>query len=232
MPTEFDLPAERDFPAGRQLVRATHLASELRGLRRRRRRNLLLVPALAALVFAATGFTTYALTRSEPTVLDSVGCYQTASLRADTAIIGTGSGNPVSACREAWNGAFGQPAPAGLRACVLQTGAIGVFPAACRTLGLAPLSSRGERAARRFARLRHAIESRLGTPSSGAARRSGPCVGRVAAQRLVRGELEQYGYGSWGIALGGPPFSSERPCADVSFDATSRTAILVAAPRG
>jgi len=101
-----------------------------------------LVPAVF-LLLAATAFTSYSLTR-EPKHLASIGCYDAASLTANVAVVGPDGRDPVSICAQVWQqGALGANPPKRLEACVLETGAIGVFPSAgastCGNLGLAPL---------------------------------------------------------------------------------------------
>jgi hypothetical protein len=140
------IPVERDLP--RRSLRKAHLVGELatwssNARRRRRHRVLVLVPAVLAFL-AVTGFTTYALTR-EPTHLESIACYDRASLDADVAVVGSDERHPLDICGEVWRmGAFGQEGESPLlAACVLQTGAIGVFPKSggvmCAELGLADL---------------------------------------------------------------------------------------------
>jgi hypothetical protein len=186
-------------------------------------------------VLGTTGFTTYVLTRTEPTELDSIGCYDRATLDANVAVIG-GSGDPVAACRRVWgDGGFpGAPVPARLAACVLESGAIAVFPATrdttCRRLGLSSLSAAGARESRRFARLKDDIVRRLGAPATGATAASGPCVGQREAQVVVRRLLARHGYGDWTIEVI-DPFTARRPCTDVSFDGGSQTVLLVPGER-
>jgi hypothetical protein len=234
MMDELNIPAERDLP--RLEHKARLFAREVTARRRRRRVALVVAPALAILLLAATGFTTYVLTKTEPTHLDTIGCYDRAALDADVAVIGSGAGDPVSSCREAWQqGAFPGPVPGALAACVLQTGAIGVFPSArpgtCGQLGLAPLSAAGIRESRRFAALRDAIEARIGVPASGSSRRSSLCVGEDEARTIVRQELDSHGYRDWRVRIVGGGFTAARPCAELSFDSEGRAVLLVGAPR-
>ena len=111
----------------------------LRSLGRGRRR-IYLVPVVAAAVLGA-GTLAWALSRG-PTQHLTVGCYATADLDARTAVVSATDASPVEACRKLWlNGVFGQPPPP-LQACVLPSGAVGVFPRAdgdsCERLNLAP----------------------------------------------------------------------------------------------
>jgi hypothetical protein len=236
--TELSVPPERDFPTGRLERRAQHLVRELNETRRRRRLRLLttLVPAVVIVLIAATGFTAYRLTRDEPTVFESVGCYDRASLDANVTIVNSSAGGPITACRSVWQeGALEGPAPHGLAACVLSTGPIGVFPSTggntCEQLGLADVSSQALAESRRFDELRDAIVAKVGEPPSGSSRGSSLCVSEESARRIVRRELDVLGYGEWKIMTGGQPFSDARPCADVSFDGVSKTVVLISGTR-
>lgn len=233
---EFEIPAERDLPRGQLERRANHLVRELGASRRRRRLVLTLVPAVVILLTAATGFTAYSLLRSEPSHFESIGCFETADVGSGVAVISPDGRGPVAQCRELWEqGAMEGPMPRHLAACVLATGPIGVFPSSgdqtCEQLGLVDLSSRGEAESRRFVRMREAVYAELGTPASGASRGSPICVGEARAKEIVRRVLDAHGYPGWRVATAGEGFSAERPCADVSFDGGSKTALLLAGDR-
>jgi hypothetical protein len=233
---EFEIPPERDFPSGQHERRAKHLVRELTTSRRHRRLVLSLVPAVAILLTAATGFTAYTLLRTEPTHLESIGCYDRASIGGNVTVVSPDGRGPVAQCRDLWEqGVVGEPMPAELAACVLSSGPVGVFPSAgdhtCERMGLADLSAEGEAESRRFVRMRDAIYARLGSPASGSSRRSGPCVGEAEAGAIVREELAAHGYEGWDVKTAGEGFTAERPCAEVSFDGGSRTALLLAGTR-
>jgi hypothetical protein len=230
---EFEIPPERDFPSGEHERRAKHLVRELTTTRRRRRLVLSLVPAVAILLTAATGFTAYTLLRTEPTHLESIGCYDRASIGGNVTVVSPDGRSPVAQCRDLWQqGVVGEPVPAQLAACVLSTGPVGVFPSegdqTCERMGLADLSAKGEAESRRFVRMRDAIYARLGSPASGSSRRSGPCVGEEHAGAIVREELAAHGYEGWDVKTVGEGFTTDRPCAEVSFDGGSKTALLLA----
>lgn len=99
--------------------------------RRRRRRRAIVGVAIAAVVAAAAAV---AVTTRRPAVVTSVGCYTEASTTADTAVISAGP-NPVDLCRELWEAGDMDPAVTtpeqvpSLVACVIESGAVGVFPA-------------------------------------------------------------------------------------------------------
>ena len=233
----FTTPPERELPPERLQTRKEHLVSELtleRSRRERRRRRLVvaLVPAVLV-VLAATGFTTYVLTR-EATVFEGVGCFERASLDGNVAIVQNDGRHPREICREAWaGGAFEAPPPADLAACVLESGAVGVFPSSgretCPALGLARLPASYERDARRFGGLRDALVAKLGAAGTGSTLPSGPCVGEGEAQAIVRRELDARGFDGWSVESTAA-FTDERPCADLAFDGQRRVVLLVPAP--
>jgi hypothetical protein len=239
MTDQLRIPKRRDLPAGSLERQKEHLLSELALQssveRRRRRLALVLVPA-AVVLLSATAFTTYALTRT-PTHLESVGCYDRENLEANTAIVDADGRDPVAICSQVWQqGGLGTgPRPKRLEACVLSTGAIGVFPSSaadtCAKLGLAPVPGSYATEAKRFAALRNAIVSRLGEPASGSSRRGPECVGEGAARDLVRRELNAHGYSDWEIEIAGGNFSADRPCAEPSFDTAGKVVLLVPASR-
>ena len=236
MTEKLRIPDRRELPARWIELQREHLLEELEPRRTHRRRRLVvaLVPAVFVLL-AATAFTTYKLTRN-PTHLESVGCYDRASLAANTAVVGADGRDPVAICSEVWQqGALGKPVPKRLQACVLQSGAIGVFPArradTCGTLGLAPLPASYRTAAKRFASIQNAIVARLGTPASGSSKRGPQCVGEAAATSFVRNELDARGYRDWQIKVAGGSFTADRPCAEPSFDTGAKTVYLLPASR-
>ena len=193
-----------------------------RSTRRRRRLGLVLVPA-AVLLLAATGFTTYRLLR-EPTHLETIGYYASASTSGDTTIVNADGRDPRVICAELWaQGAVGEgPAPEELAACVLETGPVGVFPSSgpntCEELGLAELPASYAAEGKRFAELRDALVRELATR----------CADEAAARELVRRELAARGYAGWQVDVAGEGFREERPCASVSFDGERKVVLLVA----
>jgi hypothetical protein len=234
--SDFEIPAERDLPRGHLERRASYLVRELAASRRRRRLMLSLVPAVAVLLVGSTGFTAYTLFRTEPTHYESVGCYDRADLGSNVAVVDAQGRGPLAACRGVWRqGALGSPVPERLAACVLDTGPIGVFPSSddrtCERLGLADLSAAALQESARFVRLREAIFARIGVPPSGSSRGSSRCVGADRAGAIVREELNARGYSDWKVEAAGEAFTSQRPCAEVSFDGGSKTVLLVAGTR-
>jgi hypothetical protein len=226
---------ERDLPSGRLQQRKEQLVSELsmwdRTARRRRRRlAIVLVPAVIA-VLAVTGFTTYALTR-EPTHLETVGCYDGPALDTNVTVVSADGRDPTEICMEIWQRGdlAGAAVPSKLAACVLETGAIGVFPssgaATCEELGLADLPASYAVERKRFASLRDAIVAELGEPASGSSLGSPKCVGEAEARAVVRRELDAHGYGDWGMEVSAA-YTAERPCTEVSFDGGRKVVELI-----
>ena len=237
MNDEARIPARRDLSRRWLRLRKEHLVREVtnwesEARRRRRRLALVLVPAVLA-VLAVTGFTTYALTR-EPTQLESVGCFETAELDGNVAIVNADGRGPTAICAELWRrGDMGaRPTPESLAACVLETGAVGVFPGSgketCDQLGLADLPPTYAADAERFAALRDAIAAELGA-SYGSTERDPKCLRAEEARALVRHELAARAYEDWRIEVIGGGFAPERPCAEagVGFDGERKVVFLV-----
>jgi hypothetical protein len=236
MKLERMIPSERELPERRLAVRKTQLVKEIAAWnetsrRRRQRRILILVPAVLA-ILVATGFTTYALIR-EPTVYESVGCFERAAMNANVAVVPADGRDPAVICGEVFeaSGMNGTRFDT-LASCVLDSGAIGVFPSGgpgtCEQLGLAdvPASYAAER--KRFGALRDAIIAQIGEPASGSTRGGPQCVGEDESLLIVRRELDSHGYLDWDVKVAGEGFSARRPCADVSLDTAGRTVLLVA----
>ena len=110
--------------------------------RHRPRRVLVLAACLAlAGILAAAAYAGYTLTRPV-TPVETIGCYESDSLDANTAVLATGTKSPVSACSATYASAFpGTQPPSTFAACVLPSGSVGVFPGdsagdTCKSLGL------------------------------------------------------------------------------------------------
>ena len=239
MSDETRIPAQRDLPPGRLQLRKEHLVGEVtmwdREAKRRKRRLALVLAPVVLAVLAVTGFTTYALTR-EPTRLESVGCFETAELVGNIAIVNADGRAPTAICAELWRqGDMGPgPAPENLAACVLETGAIGVFPSSgknsCQQLGLANIPPTYAAEAERLAALRNAIAAELGA-SYGSTERDPKCLREEEASAFVRHELTARGYEDWSIEIIGSGFT-ESPCAAVGlgFDGARKVVFLVPEP--
>ena len=240
------VPAERDLPPGRLQARKEHLVSELahslgasRPAKRRRRWVALALPA-AILLLAATAWTMYALTR-DATVYGATGCYDSPALDANVTVIDPGAQDPVAVCSQLWargDVAATRSVPP-LHACVLETGAVAVFPSrerdVCESLGLAELPETYRARAKREAALRAALSRRLGVGDTSRAGEVAPsrrrCVGYQAARKLVRRELDRRGFSTRrieeGEGIAGEGFSAARPCAGLAIDSGRDVVILV-----
>jgi hypothetical protein len=200
-----------------------------------RRSYVLVLVALAIGVATAA----WALTRT-PTKTLTVGCYATLDLQARTVVVPTDDRSATAACREIWQrGDFGSAKVPELEACVLPSGAIGVFPSptgrACEKLRLAPVAP--ETPAPPPAR----TTPKPKPPSPQATARTlknklvdaflaKPCMDEQEATELVRAELRKLRVNDWGVRTNGP-FSAARPCASLAFDEEHRTVLLVPMPR-
>lgn len=222
------LPPDRDLPARRLQLRREHLVQEITTARRAVR-PLAVALAGLALVLALSGFGAYALTR-EPTHVDSIGCYESADVRANVAVIGSDATDPVAACAELWRtGAFGtsRVVPQ-LTPCVLDTGAVAVVPGGpgiCEGLGIASLSEDARARLVRLGQLRAALSTRFGD-GSGSKPRTGCIATDAAARRAARAELDARGYGDWTVELV-PPSDGVRRCATTSLEPSNGVVVVL-----
>ena len=209
---------------------------------RRRRALRLAVPAgLASLFVAVAG---YALVLRQPTRPHTVACFAAADLQAETAVVGVEGGGPVAACAGVWDrGYLGGTSTPPLRACLLDSGGVGVFPEApardvCLDLGLAPVAGGPGNPTRpslpaddpavataRFLAFRDAVLPRLVGHG---------CIGVGPAEAIVREELTRAGLEGWAVVPGvsgdGAGFSPDRPCASLDFKPETKTVELVPLP--
>lgn len=132
-------PTDADAVAMREQILATDRDVVDQHQRRRRRRAAMVGVALAAAV--ATAAALLVATR-RPTHVSSVGCYAAAATDAATTVVSATGANPVDPCRQLWASGDMDPdvtSPAEvppLVACVLESGAVGVFPASsCDQVG-------------------------------------------------------------------------------------------------
>jgi hypothetical protein len=220
------LPPERDLPPGRLQRRKEHLVNEVsvwdRAARRRRRRFVLvLVPAIIVLL-GLTGFTTYALTR-EPTHFESIGCFETADVDGNIAIVNTDGRDPVAICTELWrNGVMGRgPAPESLAACVLETGPVGVFPSSgedtCERLGLADLPPTYAARSQRFAELRDALRAAVDFK----------CLGEEEARAAATQVLARLGFAGWHVEVDPGRDGAPWPRAVTTIDQERKTVVVL-----
>lgn len=192
--------------------------------RRFRRSRPPLIPVAAAAAALSLGFTVYAMNR-DVTEPSGIGCYAAADVDANTVVVGADGRAPVAVCEAVWaRGAFGPQETPPLAACVLTTGAVGVFPGGpdtCEALELAPVDQSAYGAeAGGFITLRTALVDRF----LGAG-----CVNEQAATDAVREELATQGASGWSV-ITKSRFTAARPCASLAFDAEDQKVILVPIP--
>lgn len=189
----------------------------------RRRRRLWVMIMVGGLVIAAAAFV-WLRPVTEPL---TVGCYRAADIDADRVVVTSSSrSDAVEACTPLWEpgGEFGSdrqgPAPV-LVACVLGSGALGVFPSpdrgdVCTDLGLAHPELSPEEANRRIVEVQEALVDRF----------LDACLPEAEARRLVEEELSGRGLEGWRVVVS-QPFTDDRACASLAFDVPSRTVELV-----
>jgi hypothetical protein len=134
----------------------------------------------------------------------------------------------VAACGALWRpgGKFnpnGHGSVPPLTACVLDSGAIGVFPSlpgsdTCYALGLArPRGSPNQQSEN---------QKVLGLQDALATEFLSRCDGREQAMTFVQQQLMRYGLQGWRV-VARMQFTQQEPCASVAFDIAHRTISLV-----
>lgn len=188
--------------------------------RQRSRRPLI---AVTAVVAAGLALGMAYLTRdvSEQT---GIGCYAAADLQADTAVIGASGGDPETGCADLWErGEFGPGPVPELSACVLASGAVGVFPGdggTCGKLGLAPIPDNYQSDVSAVVPLRDALVDKF---------LAAECLSLDDARAIVSEELVDQGLVDWTIEAAAP-FTSTRPCAGLAFETDNKVVSLVPGP--
>lgn len=206
---------------------------------RRRRRALWIVPIA---VVGTSSLTAALVAQRVPTNPLAIGCYSEASLDADTVVISVDAdvASPIADCTEVWRDGDlehrgGVPR---LIACVLPSGAIGVFPADedCDAIvgqdGPTPSSPSSSTFASTALDEREAVV-RLRDALVEATRRV-DCLPPQEGRRMVEDELRAEGLQGWAVEVGpgarGAGFDDERPCVSYSVEPDRRTVVLVPFP--
>lgn len=217
--------ALEEIIAGRQNAPPRWRQRRLRVPQPRRRAYLLaLVPLIGGIAAAA-----WALTQV-PSKQLTIGCYASADLQARTVVVPAGASTAVDTCRGVWQrGDFGsgEPIPT-LQACVLASGAIGVFPSpdqrACRRLRLVPLTPTPTEPnkATSSVQLKNVLVALF---------LAHDCMGRERAAAAVTSEIDRLGLtGLWEVQVNGI-FTNDRPCASLAFDEEAHRVLLVPMPK-
>jgi hypothetical protein len=213
--------AERSAPAsdGRVDVR-------FRGIHRKRR----YVAVLLALTVSAVA-TAWAITRA-PSERLTVGCYERPDVQAHTVVVAHGNVSPIETCRRVWlQGDFGTRVAPKLQACILTSGAIGVFPSpddrVCRRLKLAPLVPVSPTSSGRPRRRASVTELKDALVHVFLANR---CLSAQHARTAVRGELRRLPLARWKVESNAA-FKSTRSCASFAFDEVRHLVLIVPIPK-
>jgi hypothetical protein len=188
---------------------------------RRRRFALVLVPVAFAAGIAARY--EWFQDAAQPLV---VVCYGSPSLNGHRIVVPASERGNVDACSSAWRrGGFfnptGQVKAPSLTACVLKTGAVGVFPGAaddpCAVLDLPHVRPpTGSNETADITRVEdHVVGEFLDQ-----------CTGRLQAVAAVRRELDRYGLTTWKVVVL-QQFTAAEPCAGLAGDTTGRTVRIV-----
>lgn len=186
-----------------------------------RRRRVYLIPIVTVAVLAAATLA-WALSRG-PTQHLSTGCYAAIDLHGRAAVVPATKASPVETCEKLWlDGAFGKPPPP-LEACVLPSGAVGVFPSpegdSCERLNLAPVPAGSEPPSDLVELQDTLVDTFLDR-----------CLTEPAARRIVQDELRRLSLEDWRVVTSGR-FTSARPCASLAFDEKQSEVKLVPIPR-
>jgi hypothetical protein len=217
---------------------------------------------MGCVVAAGLGAGATLLTPDEARIPLTVVCHIRADLAASAvAALPTGA-DPVGSCLAEWrSGTFGSPSSPELAACVLPTGAIGVFPgppSTCTRLGLAAVPAARPVAASGGGEAIPANDRAGGTVLDAAELRTAlsaalpptACVTPTAAGPLVAGVLEERGLTGWRVVEapadgGATPASAQaraaaaapaapdpgRACTSVAVDLEQRSVLLVPVAR-
>lgn len=189
---------------------------------RSKRRQRRLLPFGAVTIVVSTAAFAWVLTRQAADPLQ-VACYAEADLGSDIYVVPNDERGFVEVCAETLATVVpgqGDSRP-GLSACVLESGAVGVFPndggEPCGRLGLAPLAEGPAPGEQDLVRLAEEITRPFLEQD---------CVAPASARRVVVEELAERGLDDWQVLDPGP-YSEERPCASLAIEPAIKTITLV-----
>jgi hypothetical protein len=184
-------------------------------------RRVVLVPVIAVAAVGLAAFA-WAIAPSSVTKTTTVGCYAADNLNADAAVIDGGS-DPIGVCSALWaKGQLGQPSQPLLAACVLPSGALGIFPsssgeAVCSQMRLAtPAQPYPNRESQAFESFKSAVVADFMATG---------CMSPAQAQATVTRELDGHGLSTWTTSTGA--FTADRPCAGLAFNTDQHQVLLV-----
>ncbi|HEV7886210.1 MAG TPA: hypothetical protein VGO92_01540 [Acidimicrobiales bacterium] len=207
--------------------------SDLAAARRAAMRRRAVVAAALALAVAGAAAAAWVSSRRPTHTLD-VGCYAEARLDAATFVVRTSESQAVEGCRDLWrSGTFGVPQdPPLLAACVLESGAVGVFPGGPETCirlqrpTASTLPPTTVPASDRLVELRNRLA---------AAATADRCIAPDDARALVSRAFTELGLSDWTMETGpgasGQGFDESRPCATFSIEEEQHKVTLVPFPR-
>lgn len=192
---------------------------------RRRRAAVAVAVGLAVLGAAAAAW----VNSRRPTHTLSIGCYAEARLDANTYVISAREGQAVEACLELWRtGTFGAPSEPGLVACVLESGAVGVFPGdrtTCAGLKRPPAETVPPSGTVLSERVRTLQDRLVG------AYNATTCLEVPEASALAKSTLRELGLRDWSVKSQPLGFDDERPCVSWVIDEPNKTVHMVPFPR-
>ncbi|MFI0485694.1 hypothetical protein [Actinomadura sp. 9N215] len=232
MNDELATPAERDLPGARFLARREHLMSEITQPRRRvSRRARWLAGLTGALVISGGGGAVAAgqLWDGGATDAQGTGCYAEASLDADLTVIDTTDRNPVETCADLWRRGEvkqGTTKAPPLRACLLDTGPVGVFPGdggTCERLGLRPTRPASPQESKQAIAVRELHDDL-------AKRLNARCMPKEEATRLVQGRIAAHGLIGWTVSVP-PDHDRNGRCATFDLDERRKRVYLIGEPK-
>lgn len=231
-----DVRGERASPRAREALErivTTNTARardpERRQIPRARRRKAYLLALIPVAAAAAAG--AWALTHGATKHL-TIGCYANLSLESRTVVVPANGSSSVQRCRDVWRrGDFGSPSSPRLQACVLPSGAVGVFPSpnggACQQLKLAPAAAGAPTTTSAPQRRGSATTLRDALVPKFLAR---PCMDRREAVSTINEELRKQRLNDWAVRIS-TPFSPARPCASLGFEEEQRLVVIVPVPK-